>query len=95
MGQKPKRSKRRALSQWQALFAEQSDSGLSVEAFCVARGIGYSTFCRWKSRLTSEPHSVEQTKHVIELSPPSILTETSWDVELALGSDMVLRIARS
>ena len=95
MEQKPKRNKRRTPSQWQALFAEQSSSGLSVQAFCKVHGIGVSTFSRWKSRLVSEPHLVEQTKHFIELSPPSISTETSWDVELALGSDIVLRIARS
>jgi len=91
---KPVRRKRRTAAQWQALFSEQSRSGLSIKAFCTARGIGYSTFSNWKSRLANVAHSTSQAMHFVELSPPENSTDKGWDVELTLGSDIVLRIAR-
>jgi len=85
--------KRRTAAQWQALFSDQSRSGLSIKAFCTARGIGYSTFSNWKSRLTNAPPSADQAMHFVELSPPDNSTDQGWDVELTLGPDIVLRIA--
>lgn len=90
---RPVRSKRRTSAQWQALFSEQSRSGLSIKAFCVVRGIGYSTFSNWKSRLANAEHSTSQAMHFVELSPPDNSTDKGWDVELTLGPDIVLRIA--
>ncbi|MFT4584190.1 MAG: putative transposase [Gammaproteobacteria bacterium] len=87
------RRKRRTAAQWQALFSEQSRSGLSVKAFCTAQGIGYSTFSNWKSRLANVEHPANQAMHFVELSPPENSTDKSWDVELILGPDIVLRIA--
>lgn len=88
------RSKRRTAAQWQALFLEQAQSDLSVQAFCTARGIGYSTFGNWKSRLANDVQAAEQATRFVELPSPDVLCAPHWDVELTLGTDIVLRVAR-
>jgi hypothetical protein len=84
---------KRTVDQWQKLFSEQSQSGESIKVFCTSRGIGYSTFSKWKSRLADVTRSADQTMHFVELSPPSVSAASRWDVELTLGSNIVLRIA--
>lgn len=91
---KPTRNKRRTVAQWQSLLSEQSRSGLSIKSFCAARGIGCSTFSNWKSRLANVRESSEQSTHFVELSPPAVAAVSDWDIELILGNDIVLRIAR-
>jgi hypothetical protein len=88
------RNKRRTTAEWQALLTEQVQSGLSVRTFCVERGIGYSTLIKWKSRLGERPRATTQPSDFIEVSPAAVLATTHWDLELALGSDIVLRLAR-
>ena len=88
------RSKRRTIAGWQALFCEQAESGLSIQAFCTKRGIGYSTFSNWKSRLASYPKEAIQPTRFVELSPHEELPTTHWDLELVLGADIVLRFSR-
>jgi len=88
------RSKRRSAAQWQAIFSEQAASGLSVKAFCAEREIGYSTFSNWKARLEHLPQSADRQPGFIELSAPEVLPSTHWDVEVTLGTDIVLRVAR-
>ena len=95
MGQRrATRNKRRTTAQWQALVTDQVQSGLSVRAFCEKRGIGYSTLSKWKSRLASYPQEAIQPTPFVELSPHDELPTTHWDLELVLGSDIVLRLAR-
>lgn len=43
--------RREAWAKWQALIAEQVDSGLSVVAFCQERLLTESQFFAWKRRL--------------------------------------------
>ncbi len=87
------RSKRRTVGQWLALFSEQAQSGLSIQGFCAERGIGYSTFSNWKSRLASKPQANDQPTRFVELSSQEASPEPHWEVELILGSDIVLRVA--
>ena len=95
MGQKrATRNKRRTTAQWQALLTDQAQSGLSVRAFCAKRGIGYSTFSKWKARLADHPGGVTQPTHFVEVSPTEVLPTTHWDLELTLGTDLILRLAR-
>ncbi len=91
--QRKPRAKRRTPALWRALFAEQARSGLSVKAFCAQRGIGYSTFARWKSALSGAEQTAPQTLSFIELSPPQSPSNGGWDVELTLGPDIILRLA--
>lgn len=97
------RRARRTAAQWKALLEEQSRSGLTQDAFCRMRGLGYSTFCGWQSRLRrsaagrAKRLSVAPRAEFIEL--PAVLPEPAridgaLQVELELGGGMVLRIGR-
>jgi transposase-like protein len=44
---------RRSEKTWRGIFARQRSSGMTVEEFCRAEGIGRSTFNRWQMRLHS------------------------------------------
>ena len=88
-----RRHARRSESQWVALFAEQSRSGVSQRAFCDSRGIGYSTYDKAKRRyqcdLGSGPQSLE--RDFVSLTRESTTPER-WEVELSVGSGVVIRI---
>ena len=92
--QRKARGNRRSHAQRRALCAEQARSGLSVKAFCAQRSIGYSTFTRWKSLMLVDEEAASQATRFIELSPPQSSSSVAWDVELTLGADIVLRLAR-
>lgn len=91
---------RRSLAQWQRLIGEQADSDLTQSAFCRARGISPSSLKYWKRRLAAptarivdvpEPGFVELTAAVAD---DMVAGGGSWDVELDLGTGMVLRLRR-
>ena len=91
---------RRSPAQWQRLIAEQAESDLTQSAFCRARGISPSSLKYWKRRLAaptariadvSEPGFVELTAAVAD---HMVAGGGSWDVELDLGTGMVLRLRR-
>ncbi len=100
------RRERRTAAQWEVLLTEQSRSGLTQEAFCRLRGLGYSTFGFWRARLGESATARTKRKSVtpraafIELPawpvPPVAIADndTALHVELELGGGMVLRIGR-
>lgn len=88
------RYRRRSAEEWIALFDEHSRSGLSIQAFCTERKIGYSTFSRWKARLSTNGSTNPVANQFIELSAPVGLSDARWDVELSFGEDIVLRLSR-
>lgn len=97
------RRARRTAAQWEVLLAEQSRSGLTQEAFCRLRGLGYSTFGYWRARCAKTVAERVQRKSVapraefIELPawPQPVAaadSDRALHVELELGHGMVLRI---
>ena len=98
------RRARRPAAQWEVLLAEQARSGLTQEAFCRLRGLGYSTFGMWRARLRRNADapvkrmSVTPRAGFIELPgwpvPPVAMAgnDTALQVELELGHGMILRI---
>ncbi len=76
---------------WRQLIDEWSGSGLGQREFCDQHGVGYSTFCKWKKRILSERSS--PVPALIEITPPSERV-ADWDVELELGTGVVLRLRR-
>lgn len=76
---------------WQQLIDEWLGSGLGQREFCNQHGVGYSTFCKWKKRILSENHS--PVPELIEITPPSEPLR-HWDVELELGTGVILRVRR-
>ena len=83
---------RRSPGEWQQLVEGWQNSGLSQKAWCQREGIALSTFCRWRERLSKDAMSEAD---FVELSVPApVSTHSSWQVELELGSGVVLRLAR-
>ena len=88
---------RRSADEWQALIAEQADSGLSQTVFCQRKGIALSSFSKWKHKLgveyTAQADTADQASPWIDLAAlPS--AASGWDIELDLGAGICLRLRR-
>lgn len=87
---------RRSPDQWREIFTLFDQSGQSRDQFCAERGLGLSTFSRWRRRLCREApvahmHSGEPL--FVELAQPAPKSSTPpWDVELQLGAGVCLRL---
>lgn len=92
--QRKPRNKRRRADEWRSILAEQAQSGASIRAFCAERGIGYSTFIKRKSRSARDGQTGKAATRFVELAPLQPLSNSQWDIELALGDDIVLRLSR-
>lgn len=89
---KPQRTYRRE-SEWRALVSEFEASGLPAKDFCAKHKIATSGLYAWKKKFESA--SDEGDCAFIELTTPTNeASEESgrWDVELELGSGIVLRV---
>ena len=88
---------KRTSEQWRAIFDRYRDSGQSREQFCLEQGISFSTFSHWRTKLhkqVSQPlpdDSVLFRELTSEVPPP---VSPGWDIELQLGTDVVLRLRR-
>ena len=97
----PSRTKRRinrSRQQWQALLDDFHRSGLTKVAFCKQRSVATSSLNRWQRILEGQSESggfIDVTEP-LSLAPasasPSSDPDDAWQVELALGNDIVLRI---
>ena len=95
---------RRSRGQWQALIERAELSALSIEAFCRAEGISTASFYSWRKRLASEqapaaaPAAGDSAGPFIDLGALGCGTPCAargWDIELQLGTDVVLRLRHS
>lgn len=81
-------------------MSEYETSGQTQRTFCREHGLALSTFARWRRLLAQEPapEAGEPQRLFTELersAPGEALAETpAWEVELALGAGVVLRIRR-
>jgi hypothetical protein len=91
------RQPRRGRDEWARLFSEQAESGLSQRAFCESRHLSVSTFCNAKRRAGAAARDGAPGIGG-DFIPIIFDTETSepaterWNIELDLGSGVVLRI---
>lgn len=87
-----------AEARWRVLVDAQRASGMTVKAFCAARGIAASSLFAWRRRL-AEPTS-SSTPAFVEVSPPSVLPaqpsleSSSIELELRAGGRRVLILRR-
>lgn len=88
--------RRRSQAQWQRVMSAQAASGLSQQAYCRRHGIAYSSFCRWKRKLSEATGSasVPAPAAFVELEPVAPAASPRWDVELELGEGVYLRLRR-
>ena len=95
---RPKKRINRSRRQWQALLDDFHRSGLTKVAFCKQHGVAASSLNRWQRMLEVQPESgdfVDVTEPLSRApaSPsPQLDPDNAWQVELALGNDIVLRI---
>ena len=95
---KPKKRINRSRSQWQSLLDDFHRSGLTKVAFCKQHGVATSSLNRWQRMLEGQPEGGDfvDVTEPLSLAPaaPSRRRDpdNAWQVELALGNDIVLRI---
>lgn len=94
---------------WWAIVQRQLESGLSQVAFCAAEGLSVSSLQNWKRKFVREgriaqappaptaPGFVELAVPVREVAPEASggTALPAWQIELALGGGVVLRIHRT
>jgi len=87
---------RRSAREWQRLICEQADSGMGQGEFCRQRGLATSSFRNWKRRLEASASPTEDTigSAFVELTAREPDTGSDVEVELELGSGVVLRVRR-
>ena len=93
---------RRNATQWRDIIQRFEQSGQTRDVFCAEHALALSTFSRWRQRLrttsASQPRTQEAVSFVELLAPDDEVTappSSSWDVELQLGADIILRLRRS
>lgn len=81
----------RSRSEWDQLLAAYEQRTVSRRAFCAQADVSPSTLDYWRRKLRDEGSA---TAGFIELAAGSEAGQRGWEVELALGDGMVLRLAR-
>lgn len=93
---------RRSRAQWQRLMLDYEASGQSQQVFCREHGLALSTFARWRQILgapvaggpAAEPQRLFTELRVPVSSGAPAGGTPPWEVELALGAGVVLRMRR-
>lgn len=95
---RPKKRINRSRRQWQSLLDDFHRSGLTKVAFCKQHGVAASSLNRWQRMLESDAEIsgfidvTEPLSRTPETRSPRRDSDNAWQVELALGNDIVLRI---
>jgi len=74
----------------------RAGSGLSVAAFCRAEAISPGSYFRWRERLAEDaatPDTPGAAPAFIEMG--TLGASQVWDLEIDLGSGIVLRLRRA
>jgi transposase-like protein len=81
----------RSRADWGQLVAAYERRTVTRRAFCVEAGVAPSTLDYWRRKLKDEGSA---GAGFIELGAGSEAGGSAWEVELALGDGLVLRLAR-
>jgi len=99
MANTPRKWRRRTAGQWQALLERQLASGQSIEAFCREESVTTASFYRWRKQLSQRPSAEEMSKRDESPAPAFVDlgalvggSRGGWELELALGEGLVLRL---
>jgi putative transposase len=94
---------RRSRAQWQSLVAEAECSPLGVRAFCAEQGISTASFYLWRQRLGAQRDQDQAVPEAVNFLDLGALAAHAgagapdaggWELELALGDGLVLRLRR-
>ena len=83
------RKPRRTHEQWKSLIEQYHESSEEAEQFCDRHNVGHKTFCKWRQYFSRSKH---RSPDLIELTAPVQPQSESWDIELTLGKDILLRL---
>jgi len=80
---------RKTNSEWLAIFKQQKDSKLSIDAFCQKHKLATSSFYKYRKLLTKESHFIQarvlpdpvEAKHNVDI----VNNQTSFTLELPVG----------
>jgi hypothetical protein len=91
------RQPRRSREEWARLISEQAESGLSQRAFCRSRHLSVSTFgnAKRRARAATRDRAAGVAGEFVPVTFDTGASQSAaerWDIELALGSEVVLRI---
>lgn len=87
-----KRSGRgRSRADWEQLLVAYERRTVTRQAFCAEAGVSPTTLDYWRRKLRDEGSA---TAGFIELAADREAGRSGWEVELALGDGVVLRLAR-
>jgi transposase-like protein len=95
---KPSTRVMRTQHQWKALLSEFNDSGLTKSAFCKKHQIATSSLYRWQQlfaeRSGGATDFIDVTQPLSSTPPPAPapVRDSDWQVELELGTGIVLRL---
>ena len=97
-----KRRARRSCAQWQGLIERAAGSPLSIAAFCRREGVSTASFYSWRRRWGAATPGAAMAEVSVEegaflelgVLGSEAVGRASWDIELALGAGMVLRLRR-
>jgi len=99
--ERKKQYNRYGVDYWLKHIKGWEQSGLSHRVYCRQHQLALSTFYQWKKRLSGNSFSSSEPSTLpefIDLSVPSIPLSNqdnlSWDIELSLGSGVVLRLSQ-
>ena len=98
---KPLHKTQRTKSQWKALLGEYTASGLTQTAFCKKHKIATSSLHKWRKKLSGQTESpgteafIDISEPLAKARPQQVPSRTAqqWQVELELGSGVVLRVS--
>ena len=100
-----RRGARRSAAQWRKLIERYEGSGQTRGKFCAASGLALSTFDLWRRKLGETPALADEAPRealFVELTNASESVGCgseagtgAWEVELALGAGVVLRLRRA
>jgi len=94
---------RHSASEWRALMRAFAQSGETRAQFCERPGLTLSTFAWWHSHLRRELTAASDATpskasalfvELAQADKPVAAVAVNWDVELELGSGVVLRLRR-
>lgn len=93
--------KHRTPAQWQALVDQQRESNLTVTQFCQQNNLAYSSFCKWRKRLSEESAGDASDSAEASFLDLSSLMDSSpssgpgWNIVLSLGNGVELRLSQN
>ena len=89
--------------QWQHIFEDQQQSGLTIKKYCEEKKITLSSYYHWKNKLAPIPKkNISDVTNAgcpdwlpLTIPAPTANVKPHWDIELDLPSGITLRMRAS